>query len=318
MPIRSFERGQQVERDQLAGHPLGLFRAEPEGQRRAIDLDQGVADRLARLQRDEPADLLATGSQPGADLAQDPAAFVGRQVTRHLEGRDCGLDRLLVLGLGGVVGAPGGGRRIGRVLDDEDVGRVDPAAGEEDRMRLGPGGDGHLREAPLGTLPSYRPASACPAAGGVPWPGRPSPGSAPGQARLADPACQAGPGRHVRLRQGVGRATARAPVRTARVAPGPALGGGEAFGPRRPPGDRRGRQGRHHPEGHGGVQPPGLRRLGLQGPDPRGAGPRLPVADPQAGPGQGRDRHLQPLALRGRPGRPGPWPRAAQGLVGAL
>ncbi len=59
IPIRSFDDGHQVERDELAGHPLGLLGAEPEGQRRAVDLDQRVADRLAGLERDEPAELLA-------------------------------------------------------------------------------------------------------------------------------------------------------------------------------------------------------------------------------------------------------------------
>ena len=39
---------------------------------------------------------------------------------------------------------------------------------------------------------------------------------------------------------------------------GPPLGRVEALGPHRPAGHRRGRQGRHDPEGHGGVQPAGL------------------------------------------------------------
>ena len=59
---------------------------------------------------------------PGADLAQDPAALVGRQVPRDLEGGDGGLDRLLVLRLGRVErragrrrpGRPGWRRRAGR------------------------------------------------------------------------------------------------------------------------------------------------------------------------------------------------------------
>ena len=42
--------GHQVERDDLAGHPLRLFGAEAEGEDRAVDLDQGVADRLAGLE----------------------------------------------------------------------------------------------------------------------------------------------------------------------------------------------------------------------------------------------------------------------------
>ena len=56
----------------------------------------------------------------------------------------------------------------------------------------------------------------------------------------------------------------------------------EALGPRRPPGHRCRRQGRHDRQGHGGVQPAGLPGHVVQGADRRGARPRLPVADPQA------------------------------------
>ena len=110
MPTRSFDDGQEVERDELAGHPLGLLGAEPEGQDRPVDLDQGVADGLAGLEGDEPAELLAAGPDAGADLAQDAAALVGGQLPGDLEGRDGGLDGLLVLGLGGVVRGAGGRR----------------------------------------------------------------------------------------------------------------------------------------------------------------------------------------------------------------
>ena len=51
----------QVERDELAGHPLGLLGAEAEGEDRPVHLDQRVADRLAGLEGDEPAELLAAG-----------------------------------------------------------------------------------------------------------------------------------------------------------------------------------------------------------------------------------------------------------------
>ena len=73
-------RRHQVERDQLAGHPLGLFRAQAEGQAGPVDLDQGVADRLAGLERDQPAELLAPFLDAGADRAQDRAALVGGQL----------------------------------------------------------------------------------------------------------------------------------------------------------------------------------------------------------------------------------------------
>ena len=79
IPIRSFEAGIRSSGISLAGHPLGLLGAEAEGQDRAVDLDQRVADRLAGLEGDEPAELLATASDAGADLAQDPAALVGGQ-----------------------------------------------------------------------------------------------------------------------------------------------------------------------------------------------------------------------------------------------
>ncbi len=72
--------------------------------------------------------------------------------------------------------------------------------------------------------------------------------------------------------------------------PGSTLGGGQAVRPRRPPGDRRRRQGRDDQQGHGGVQPAGLPGHVVQGPDPRGARPRLPVARPQANAAEGRDR----------------------------
>ena len=62
-PDPVLRRRQQVERDDLAGHPFGLLGAEPEGQHRPVDLDQRVADRLAGLERDEPAELLAPGAR---------------------------------------------------------------------------------------------------------------------------------------------------------------------------------------------------------------------------------------------------------------
>ena len=59
---------------------------------------------------------------PGADVAQDPAALVGRQVAGDLERRDGGLDGFVVLLRGRVVGRAGGLRGIGGVGDLEDVG----------------------------------------------------------------------------------------------------------------------------------------------------------------------------------------------------
>ena len=129
---------------------------------------------------------------------------------------------------------------------------------------------------------------------------------------------QAGPGGDPRMGQGDGRPRAHPPARAARDAPGPVLGRGAPIRPHRPPGHRRRRQGRHHQQGHGGVQPAGLPRDVVQGPELRGARARLPVADPQGHPAQGRDRHLQSIALRGRARGPRARPRAQGGLVQAV
>ena len=276
-------RRHQVERDELAGHPLRLLGPEAEGQRRPVHLDQRVADRLARLEGDQSAELLAAGLDAGADLAQDPAAFVGGQVAGHLEGGHGRRDGLLVLRLGRVVGRAGGRAGIGRIVDDEDVGRVDPAAGEVDLVRLGRGDDGHRCGAPFGygwhrTTGSR--ATCCDEVNREPT-DRPA-RRPPGQARFTHPTGEGRPPIHVRARQGdVGRGDREADGAPARAA-GSAMGRGEAFGPRRPAGHRRGRQGRHHRQGHGGVQPAGLPGHVVQGADPRGTRPRLPVAGPQA------------------------------------
>ena len=75
-----------------------------------------------------------------------------------------------------------------------------------------------------------------------------------------------------------------------------------------PPGDGRRRQGRHHPPRHERGQPPGRPGQQLQGPVVGGPRPRLPVALREEAAGARQHRHLQPLLLRGGPGRPGPPP----------
>ena len=60
-----------------------------------------------------------------------------------------------------------------------------------------------------------------------------------------------------------------------------------------------GRQGRRDPPRDERRQSPGRVRPQLQGPVLRGARPRLPVALRQPPAGEGPDRHLQPLPLRG-------------------
>ena len=68
----------EIQRDRLAYHPLGFLGSEPEGQRCAIDLDECVADRFARLEGHEPPDLLAPLLDAVADRAQRGAALIGR------------------------------------------------------------------------------------------------------------------------------------------------------------------------------------------------------------------------------------------------
>ena len=114
--------GHQVERDELARHPFRLFGAETEGERRAIDLDQRIADGLAGLEGDELAELLAAGLDAARDLAEDPPALVGRQLPCDLEGVDGSVDRLLVLLRRRVVRRPGRVGRIGRIRHLQAIG----------------------------------------------------------------------------------------------------------------------------------------------------------------------------------------------------
>ncbi len=112
----------QVERDRLPGHPLGFLGAEAEGQHGAIDLDQRVADRLAGLEGDGPPELLASGPDARADLAQDPTTLVCRQVPGLLERGHGGVGRRVVLLWGRGIGPAGRRIRVGRVTDLQDVG----------------------------------------------------------------------------------------------------------------------------------------------------------------------------------------------------
>ena len=66
------------------------------------------------------------------------------------------------------------------------------------------------------------------------------------------------------------------------------------------------------------VNPAGPADRVVQEADRRGAGPRLPVAHPQAGARAGPDRGLRPLALRGRAGRAGRRAGARGRLAGPL
>ena len=235
---------------------------------------------------------------PGADLAQDPAALVGGQLAGHLEGGDGRLDRLLVLRLGRVERRAGRRRRVGRVVDDERIGRFDPAAGEEDRMRLGrrrrwpsvgaPFGYGCMVPARPPSDALRRPVTATlvePTAKALRESARTDRRRSRDRATirrcrtfaralLVEPgsprsASRTSTRRHARLRQGDGRPGDRAAARSPRRPAGPLLGRGEALGAGRPPGDRRRRQGRHDQQGHGGVQPaglPGLRRSRCRAP----------------------------------------------------
>ena len=141
---------------------------------------------------------------------------------------------------------------------------------------------------------------------------RVKPGAKVTLAKDFDPGYKAG----VRQEEGRPRAPA-AGRRAAERVPGAPRRAGHLRRPRRAAGARRRRQGRHHPPRHERREPAG--RLGalLQGAVRRGAQPRLPVALRQEPARPRRDRHLQPLLLRGGPGgarapREPPAPAAAE------
>ena len=92
---------------------------------------------------------------------------------------------------------------------------------------------------------------------------------------------------------------------------GTALRHGEPGAADRLPGDGRGRQGRRHQARAVRRQPAGLLRRVVQAAVAGGARARLPLAGRGPPAGARRDRDLQPLLLRGRPGRPRP-PGAAR------
>ena len=261
MPTRSLRGRQQVERDELAGHALRFLGPQPEGECRAVDLDERIADGLAGLEGDEPAQFLTPSLDARADLAQDPAALVGGQVAGHLERGHRGLDGFLVLGLGRVERRAGRGRGIGRVGDDEWRIGLDPAAGEEDGVRLDAGDDGH-HGAPARFGLRYRrilhPDPDEPSAKGARDGATDRPARRPARpTRQPCPPRQARSRGEPRLGQGDRGTRARAPARPIVDPPGPVLGRREALGARRAPGHRCRRQGRDHQQGHGGLQPPG-------------------------------------------------------------
>ena len=231
---------------------------------------------------------------PGADLAQDPAALVGGQLAGDLERGDGRLDRLLVLRLGRVVGRAGR-RRPGR------PGSRRPATSGDSTQRP-------ARKIGCGLVPAAMVIAAGSSAAGrrdamVPrGPARVAPFDAVdrGLAHATIRRCRTFASR-LRRRAGTRASASRtstrprrtATTRPARPRPRPSSwpawrdlqdrfwAEAQALGPRRPPGDRRRRQGRHDQQGHGGVQPAGLPGHVVQGAQHRGARPRLPVADPQ-------------------------------------
>jgi PPK2 family polyphosphate:nucleotide phosphotransferase len=156
-PDASLAAGHQVERDDLPAQPLRLLGTQPEGERRAIHLDERVPDRLAGLERDQPAQLLAARADAAADVAERGRALVGGQPAGHLERDDRRPDGLLVLLGRRLVGEAGGLAGTGRVGDRHEVRRVHPAPGQEDPVRDEVRGGGHgrlLRIAPDGTRPA--------------------------------------------------------------------------------------------------------------------------------------------------------------------
>src|SRR5262249_8974426 len=117
--------GQPVEPDQLAVDALRLLRGHAERERRALGLEPRGLDRLARLERDRAAEVVARRVDRVGDRVQDLRAAPGRQLAGHLErahgARDRGLDlvragamdhrdEVVVVGAAHLVGAAGGDR----------------------------------------------------------------------------------------------------------------------------------------------------------------------------------------------------------------
>ena len=142
MPTRSFDDGMRS-----SGISSPVIRSASSAPSRNVSTARSTSTSASRIGLPASSAMSRPSSSrralmPGADVAQDPAALVGGQLAGDLERGDRGLDRLLVLLRGRVVGRAGRIGGIGRVGDLEDVRRLDPAAGKEDRMRLG-AGDGH-------------------------------------------------------------------------------------------------------------------------------------------------------------------------------
>ena len=78
------------------------------------------------------------------------------------------------------------------------------------------------------------------------------------------------------------------------------------------------RQGRGDPARDRPGRSAGRQDQGLQGADRGGAAAPLPVADRARAAAAGHDRHLRPVAVRGRAGRPGERAGAEGGVAGAL
>ena len=288
MPTRPFDAGIRS-----SGISSPVIRSASSAPRRnvsdgPVDLDQRVADRLAGLERDQPAELLATRLDAGADLAQDRGRARRRAASRVTSNAAtaastassyCSSVALYV--------APAGCVGVGRVGDLEQVGRVDPAAGEEDRMRLGAGGEGH-RAAPVVTV-------RC---GIVPRPtiGRhDARATRPPCARSRPPAraLRVKPGTRVRPREHRSRRDARRDKAAAEPRRQTGLerlaslqdrlwAEAQAIRPGRPPGHRRRRQGRHDQHVMTAFNPQGCPVTSFKVPTHRGARPRLPVARPPA------------------------------------
>ncbi|CAA9227369.1 MAG: Polyphosphate kinase 2, partial [uncultured Corynebacteriales bacterium] len=141
----------------------------------------------------------------------------------------------------------------------------------------------------------------------------------PGRARRAGAAGRPGPGRERALHQeeGDGRRARGRPQAHRRPA-GPPVRRAPAQRAHRPAGHGHRRQGRHDQGRLPGREPAGLPGVVVQGPHPRGARPRLPVALPPAGAPGRDDPHLQPVALRGRAGGPGEVPGARGRVAGPV
>jgi hypothetical protein len=122
-----------VEREQLAIQAFGLFRRSSEDERAAVDLDLGVADRLARLGGKLLGERDAIAGHSRGDMPERVGAFVGCEPGEKLLGGHGRGRCALELRSPGVIRGGDGAIGLAGCRDDERLLRPNPVAGDIDR-----------------------------------------------------------------------------------------------------------------------------------------------------------------------------------------